>query len=59
MHKNQMFKGEKKLCHQTSEDLDIYNQNLLKIRARGKRKRGGGEQETIPNIRMKQIERHK
>ena len=53
-----MFKGEKN-CHQASADLYIYNQNLLKIRARGKRKRGGGEQETIPNIRMKQIERHK
>ena len=44
MHKIQMFKGERKLCHQTSEDLDIYNQNLLKIRERGERKgeRGGG-----------------
>ena len=54
MHKNQMFKGEKKLCHQTSEDLDIYNQNLLKIRERGERKGekggGGGKQENFQII---------
>ena len=45
------LKEKKKLCHQTSEDLDIYNQNLLKIRERRERKgERGGKQETISKL---------
>ena len=58
MHKNQMFKGEKKLCHQTSEDLDIYNQNLLKIREGRERKGergGGGSKRQFPNYNLNNL----